>query len=91
MIRLYIRTVHNRLNPTAESRDFTRGELVPVVPLVVVIVALGVYPQLVVERTEAATDAQIVDAAVIAQCGDDATVETFRDGAACFRRAEASR
>ncbi|HEX8745371.1 MAG TPA: NADH-quinone oxidoreductase subunit M [Thermoleophilaceae bacterium] len=63
MIRLYIRTVHNPLGESAESRDFTRGELACVAPLVAVIVALGVYPQLVLERTEDATVNKIRPAA----------------------------
>ena len=90
MIRLYIRTVHNPRNPAAESRDFTLGELVAIVPLILAILALAVYPQLVVERTEESTREQVAPATITAQCGDDATVGTWRDGGACFRRVEAS-
>jgi NADH-quinone oxidoreductase subunit M len=67
MIRLYIRTVHNPRNPEAESRDFTRGELVTVAPLVAVIVALGVYPHFVVSRTEDATVGKVREAARLVQ------------------------
>ncbi|HEX8646734.1 MAG TPA: NADH-quinone oxidoreductase subunit M [Thermoleophilaceae bacterium] len=65
MIRLYIRSVHNPRNPAAESRDFTRGELVAVVPLVLAILALAVYPQLVLERTERSTDRQVSEVALM--------------------------
>jgi NADH-quinone oxidoreductase subunit M len=65
MIRLFIRAVHNPLNPSAESRDLTRGELACVAPLVAAIVALGVYPHLVTERTEAATVGKIKEAAIL--------------------------
>jgi NADH-quinone oxidoreductase subunit M len=64
MIRLYIRTVHNPRTPGAESRDLTRGELAAVVPLILAILALAVYPQLVLERTEESTVGQIEEAAV---------------------------
>ena len=52
MIRLYQRAMHNPVGPAAQSRDFTRGELGVVAPLVLVILALGVYPNFVVDRTE---------------------------------------
>jgi NADH-quinone oxidoreductase subunit M len=55
MIRLYQRSMHNRLAPGVESRDLTRGEVVAIAPLVAVIVALGVYPNFVVRRTESST------------------------------------
>jgi NADH-quinone oxidoreductase subunit M len=63
MIRLYQRAMHNPLNPAAESRDLTRGELGVIAPLVAVIVALGVYPQLVTHRTEDATVGKVREAA----------------------------
>ena len=66
MIRLFIRTMHNRLNPAAESRDVTRGELGVLAPLVAAIVALGIYPQLVLHRTEDATVGKVREAAQIA-------------------------
>ena len=63
-IRMFIRAMHNPAGPEAESRDFTRGELATVAPLVLVIVALGVYPNFVVDRTETATVASAHEAAV---------------------------
>jgi NADH-quinone oxidoreductase subunit M len=62
-IRLYIRSMHNPAGPAVESRDFTRGELATVAPLVAVIIALGFYPHFVVDRTEQATVAQAQEAA----------------------------
>ena len=55
MIRMYQRSMHNRVGAAVESRDVTRGELVTIAPLVAVIVALGVYPHFVVARTERST------------------------------------
>jgi NADH-quinone oxidoreductase subunit M len=59
MIRLFVRTMHNRPGPRVASRDLDRLELTAVAPLVAVIVALGVYPHFVVHRTEKATTASI--------------------------------
>jgi NADH-quinone oxidoreductase subunit M len=51
-LRMFIRTMHNRLAPGAESRDLTLGDAAVIVPLVVCILALAVYPQ------QAMTDSQ---------------------------------
>jgi NADH-quinone oxidoreductase subunit M len=52
MIRLYQRSMHNRVGPQVESRDLTLRELAAVVPLVGVILALAIYPQIVLQRSE---------------------------------------
>jgi NADH-quinone oxidoreductase subunit M len=52
MIRLYQGTMHGRAGPVVESRDVDRVNLAAIVPLVAVIVAVGVYPNFVVHRTE---------------------------------------
>jgi NADH-quinone oxidoreductase subunit M len=62
MIRVFQRTMHNRVAPVVESREMCRLDLAAVAPLVGVIVALGVYPNFVVERTEGATTAAIEQA-----------------------------
>jgi NADH-quinone oxidoreductase subunit M len=59
MIRVFQRTMHNRPGPKVESREIDGLNLVAVVPLVAVIVALGLYPSFVVERTERSTVEQI--------------------------------
>jgi NADH-quinone oxidoreductase subunit M len=55
MIRLFQRTMHNRVGPKARSSEIDGLHLVAIAPLVAVIVALGVYPNFVVERTERST------------------------------------
>jgi NADH-quinone oxidoreductase subunit M len=65
-IRLYQRTMHGRLAPGFESRDLTRRELVTIAPLVLVILALAVYPQLVLERSEDGTVSKVRPAAAVA-------------------------
>jgi NADH-quinone oxidoreductase subunit M len=45
MLRMFIRTMHNRLAPGVESRDLTLADTVVIAPLVLCILALAVYPQ----------------------------------------------
>jgi NADH-quinone oxidoreductase subunit M len=63
MIRLFQRTMHNRLGPAVESSEIDALHLAAVAPLVAVILALSLYPHFVVERTEQATTAAIAEAA----------------------------
>ena len=51
-IRLYQRTMHNRLPEGVESREITWREGLVIVPLVACIVALALYPGLILERGE---------------------------------------
>jgi NADH-quinone oxidoreductase subunit M len=69
MIRLYQRTMHNRLAAKVESRELGGLDLVTIAPVVAVVVALGIYPQLVLDRTEEATTAKIDRAEQAAQLG----------------------
>ncbi len=57
MVRLYQRTMHNRVGSAVESRDLDRLDFVTIAPLVAVIVALGLYPQFVLHRSDKATTA----------------------------------
>jgi NADH-quinone oxidoreductase subunit M len=66
MIRVFQRTMHNREGPAVESREIGRIDLAAIAPLVAVIVALGVYPDFVVNRTEAATVRKIEPARAFA-------------------------
>jgi NADH-quinone oxidoreductase subunit M len=62
MIRLYQQTMHNRLGEAVASREMDRIDLATIAPVVAVIVALGVYPNLVISRTDKATTAKIAPA-----------------------------
>ncbi len=62
MIRVFQRTMHNRPGPAVESSEIDGLNLAAIAPLVAVIVALGVYPNFVVHRTEKATTASIQEA-----------------------------
>jgi NADH-quinone oxidoreductase subunit M len=63
MLRFFIRSMHNRVGSEVESRDVGVGELSVVAPLVCLIIALGVYPQVVLGRTELATVSRVEHAA----------------------------
>jgi NADH-quinone oxidoreductase subunit M len=55
-LRMYQRTMHNRLPEGAVSREITLREAVVLVPLVLAIVALALYPALITERGEASVN-----------------------------------
>jgi NADH-quinone oxidoreductase subunit M len=57
MIRLYQRSMHNRPGPQVESRDLALPDLATIVPLVGVILALAIYPQIVLQRSEPTANA----------------------------------
>jgi NADH:ubiquinone oxidoreductase subunit 4 (subunit M) len=57
MIRLYQRSMHNRLAPGAESRELTIQDGLVIAPVVAVIIALALYPQFVLHRAEPAVKA----------------------------------
>jgi len=63
MIRVFQRSMHNRNRPENETaRDLTGLELTVIAPVTAVIVALGVYPQVVLDRTDTATTKAITAA-----------------------------
>ena len=70
MIRVFQRTMHNREGSAVESRELGRLDLAAIAPLVAVIVALGIYPNFVVQRTQAATTAAIEQPSDVAQFGN---------------------
>ena len=59
MIRFYQRAMHNRTASGVESRDLGGLDLGVIGALTAVIVALGVYPQLVLDRSERATTVKV--------------------------------
>jgi NADH-quinone oxidoreductase subunit M len=59
MIRMYQRAMHNRLAPGAESREISRIDFALLAPLIALVIALGVYPQFVLQRSEASTVSRV--------------------------------
>jgi NADH-quinone oxidoreductase subunit M len=66
MLRAFIGTVHNRVSEKVESRDLSLGDGLAIAPLVLAIVALAVYPQLPLARSERAVKTSIRAARAIA-------------------------
>jgi NADH-quinone oxidoreductase subunit M len=66
MLRAFIRTMHNRTSPKVESFDISVRDAVVLVPLVLVILALAVYPQLPLGRSEAAAKSSVKTAQAVA-------------------------
>jgi NADH-quinone oxidoreductase subunit M len=67
-LRLYQRTMHNRLPEGVQSREITWTEGVVLAPLVACIVALALYPGLILERGEASVEDKVqvvIDAACV--------------------------
>jgi NADH-quinone oxidoreductase subunit M len=74
MIRLYQGTMHGRAGPAVESREIDHVNLAAVVPLVAIVVALGLYPNFVVHRTERATTQAIAKARVASSAQEVSTI-----------------
>jgi NADH-quinone oxidoreductase subunit M len=64
-IRLFQQAMHNRVAPDVAPTDVRWHELATIAPLAAVIVALGVYPQLILERSERDTVEKVREAADI--------------------------
>lgn len=73
VLRAFIRAMHNRVAPTVDSREIGFGDLVAIVPVVLVILAFAFYPQFGLDRSEDAAKASI--AAVAAQTDAVAAAE----------------
>jgi NADH-quinone oxidoreductase subunit M len=60
MLRMFIRTMHNRLPATeVESRELSSADAIVLVPLVLVIIAFALYPQAALTASEPATKSAI--------------------------------
>ena len=62
--------MHYRVGPRVGGGDLRGRDLATILPLVAVIVALGVYPQALLGRTEAATTPKVVEAHDLAAEGE---------------------
>ncbi|MEA2390216.1 MAG: NADH-quinone oxidoreductase subunit [Solirubrobacteraceae bacterium] len=62
MLRAFIRMMHNRVGPNAESREISLRAGVLLVPLVLAILALSVDPQVALKRSEPEAKASIAPA-----------------------------
>jgi NADH-quinone oxidoreductase subunit M len=51
-LRLFIRSMHNRVGGRVRSFEVTRGEAIAIVPLILIILALAFYPQFGLSKSE---------------------------------------
>jgi NADH-quinone oxidoreductase subunit M len=68
-LRMFIVTVHNRTGPRVESRELSLRDGVVVVPLVLAILAIALYPQFALKRSEATVAGKATPAALAAERG----------------------
>jgi NADH-quinone oxidoreductase subunit M len=62
MLRMFIRSMHNRVGPAVESRDIRFADGLVLVPAVLAILALALYPQLPLEKGEQDVNSSITAA-----------------------------
>jgi NADH-quinone oxidoreductase subunit M len=67
MIRMYQRSMHNVSGPGVESFEAGRAEVALIAPFVAIVIALGVYPNFVLTRTERATTAALQQTEQVAE------------------------
>jgi NADH-quinone oxidoreductase subunit M len=72
-LRLFIRSMHNRVGPHVVSREISFADGLVIAPLVAIILAIALYPQLALDRSEASVKASVRDAKVISR-GSEITV-----------------
>jgi NADH-quinone oxidoreductase subunit M len=72
-LRLFIRAMHNRVGPRVTPREISFGDGLVIAPLVALIVALGLYPQLALHKSEDSVKASIRDAKALTQPAREAS------------------
>ncbi len=74
-LRLYIRSMHNRVGPGVTPREIGLAEALPVVPIVAVILVLAFYPQFGLRRSEQAVNGSIAAARLEQHSGSAVRVD----------------
>ena len=72
-LRLFIRAMHNRVGRQAQSRELSATDALVLVPLVAVILALALYPQLALRTSERAVGGAVAAAKAAADPTEVAT------------------
>jgi NADH-quinone oxidoreductase subunit M len=68
-LRMFIRSMHNRLGPGVVSRELRVGDGLVLAPLLLVIVFFALYPQLALRRSESSANASVAPAQRLAGPG----------------------
>ena len=80
-LRFYIRSMHNRVGPLVEARELSLRDGLVVVPMMLVVVALALYPQFALKRGERAVEGSLAATKVVQkQQQVAATTPAERDG-----------
>src|SRR3954453_8680200 len=74
-LRMYVRAMHNRVGEKVASREIEVSDGLVLAPLVLVILALSVYPQLALHRAQRSATATIQPAVAALQARDSGTAE----------------
>ncbi len=61
-LRLYIRSMHNRVGERASSREMSMRDAAVLVPILAVILFMALYPQLALKRSEGSVKATVASA-----------------------------
>jgi len=69
MLRMYIRAMHNRVGPDVRSRELGGRDAAVIAPLVLAIIAFGLYPQAALEDQERTAERSIATARQIDEGG----------------------
>ena len=64
-LRVFIRAMHNRVAPSVASREIGFSDAAVLVPMVLVILALALYPQFVLKRSEPTVRSSIPSTAAV--------------------------
>jgi NADH-quinone oxidoreductase subunit M len=73
-LRMFIRAMHNREGPTVTSREMTVADGVVLVPLVLAILGLALYPQLALKKGEGSVVRSVAPAQQAAAAAERAEV-----------------
>ncbi len=65
-LRVYIRTMHNRVGPSDRSRELRLGDGLVLAPLLLVILFFALYPQLALKRSQRSATAAVAAAQLAA-------------------------
>jgi NADH-quinone oxidoreductase subunit M len=65
-LRLFIRSMHNRVAATVQTREISLGDGAVLAPLVAVILFLALYPQVLLDRSEQTVKGAVRDAQLLA-------------------------
>ncbi len=80
-LRLYIRSMHNRVGPKVESRELSRADGFVLVPLTIAIVAFALYPQAALHAGERDVRARLAPVAAVQHGGAADLAAAVRRGA----------